>query len=135
LLDCSGGAQGDGDVGGGGVQRSPPGEQGLVRHGEPHPAVVIGVAEQQAAVDEDLQRDTQRPGQAGERDPPSGTPAGLIDGDQASESGQHLAFGQATGPYGLGERGLGMPGQRAADTTEVVVARQSQHASSGEAVS
>jgi hypothetical protein len=37
-----------------------------VGHGEPHLAIVLGVAEQQAAIDEDLQRDPQRLGQTGE---------------------------------------------------------------------
>ena len=85
-------------------------------------------------VDEDLQRDAHRFSEGGELDPPSGASAGLIDGDQASESGQYLAFGQAADLHGLGERSVGMLGQRAADAAEAAVAGQGQRAASRQAV-
>ncbi len=102
--------------------------------GEPYLAVVVGVAEQQAAIDEDPQRDPQRLGQAGEPDPPPGASTGLVDGDQASESGHHRGFGQAASLDGLSEHGVGMPGQRAPDTAEVAIAGQGQRASDGQAL-
>jgi hypothetical protein len=134
VLDGAGGAQSDGDVGGGGLERLPLGEQGLVGHGQPHPAVVVGVAQQQAPVDEDSQRDTQRRRQAGQPDPPPGASAGVIDRDQTSQPGQNFTAGQATGRYRLSERGVGMAGQRALDTAEVVIAAQSHRGAGGQAL-
>ena len=59
-------------------------------HGEPHMAVVVRVAEEEAPVDEDLQCHTLLIGQAGRADLPSGVSASLVDGDHSGESRQHI---------------------------------------------
>lgn len=103
-------------------------------HGKPHLALVIGVAEQQAAINENLQCDAQWRGEAGEDDPAPGASAGVVDGDQTSQPRYHLPLGQAACLDRLGQPGISMPGQRTLNTTKVVVAGQGQRAPSGQSL-
>jgi hypothetical protein len=95
---------------------------------------MLGVGGEQAAVDEGLQLDEHLTRQLVAADAPPGGAALFVDGDQAEQFPDHLVAVAAAGGNGLGQGGVGLPGQGPLNAAELLVAGGGDAVPAGDAV-
>jgi hypothetical protein len=94
---------------------------------------VFGVGGEQVAVDEGLQLGGHPAGQLIAADAPAGGAVLFIHSDQPQQLPDHLVAVAAAGGDGLGQRRVGLPGQRAAHPAQLLVARGGEPTAAGDA--